>query len=90
MIHTQSSGDSLLKSYHKDNRFAPQLQIVKDYLYDNIASRYMTANIDALRDLNSIAVIRKDRCRISGEMVEFLSTDPQKFPEDPQMKLFNL
>lgn len=84
----------------REMRFASQLQTVKQYLFKQTASRYMVAidthipiqnvcrYVDMLKAGNSIAVVRKGYCRISGELVEFLSTDPEKFPNDSQLTLW--
>ena len=78
-----------------------QYKTVKLYLYYNIASRYMVAiftgipiqnvcrYVDMLRKTNSIAIVRIDKCQISGEMVEFLSTNPDNFPNDNQLRLWD-
>jgi len=84
---------------NKDSIFSSQKQCFSKYLFKNIASRYMVAiatnipiqnccrYVDMLKDTNSIAVVRKDKCKISGEIVEFLSTNPALFPKDNQLKL---
>jgi len=93
--HHKNTPDSLHKRH-----YSSQLQIVREYLRKKTASRYMTAidteipiqnvcrYVEMLKSSNSIAVVRKDYCRISGEMVEFLSTDPDKFPQDSQLKIW--
>jgi hypothetical protein len=40
-----------------------------------------------LRKMDAVAVVKKDRCTISGEWVEYRPTDPDKFPQSPQLKL---
>lgn len=84
-----------------NGRFAPQLTIIHDYFLNEPASRYMAAiatkvpiqnvcrYVEMLKAANSIAVVRKGYCRISGEPVEFLSTDPEKFPKDSQLNLWD-
>jgi hypothetical protein len=78
-----------------------QYKTVYWYLYHNTASRFMVAvcagipiqnvcrYVDALRKSNSIAIVRIDKCKISGEMVEFLSTNPDNFPKDNQLHLWD-
>ena len=82
--------------------YQSQLRTVSHYLYHNTASRFMTAietdipiqnvcrYVDMLRKHGHIAVVRHDRCEVSGEVVEYLTTNPVKFPRDEQLKLFEL
>jgi hypothetical protein len=44
--------------------------------------------VDMLKDCNSIAVVNKGYCRISGELVEYLSTNPELFPKNVQLNLW--
>lgn len=90
----------LHKGQGKDNQYASQLQVVREYFKVKTASRYMVAietqvpiqnvcrYVDMLKSNNSIALVRKDYCRISGELVEFLSTNPELFPKDSQLKIW--
>jgi hypothetical protein len=94
------SKNSLLIDADKDTKFITQLKRVNEYLKTNAASRFMVAvdtgvpiqnvcrHVDMLFDNNLIAVIRKDRCRISGKIVEFLSTNELLFPKSNQLTLF--
>jgi hypothetical protein len=43
--------------------------------------------VSMMKDYNSVAVVKKDKCKISGLMVEFISTNPSLFPVDYQMKM---
>jgi DNA-binding transcriptional regulator LsrR (DeoR family) len=84
----------------KERKQPSQLRTVNHYLYHHTASRFMLAvntgipiqnvcrYIEALRKHNQVAVVRHDRCEVSGERVEFLTTNPAKFPRDGQLKLF--
>ena len=94
-------GSSLRNLQSKDSHYISQIQIVKGYLAINTASRFMVAvdtgipiqnvcrYVDMLKDRNAIATVRKGHCKISGELVEFLSTDPVKFPSDSQLTLWD-
>lgn len=89
-----------LTSQSKDNYYLCQLKIVRQYFFENSASRFMAAvdtqipiqnicrYVDKLKDSFSIEIVRKDKCRISGEWVEFLSTNPEMFPPENQLNLF--
>jgi len=97
---TNSSEISSQKRQDKNTKYETQCRTVSSFLYKNIASRYMTAiytgvpiqnvcrYIDLLKKQNSICIVRIDKCQISGEMVEFLSTNPDNFPKCNQLKLF--
>jgi len=83
-----------------ENKHISQLRSVVQYWKTNTASRYMVAKatniplqnicryVDMLKTSNSIAIIRKDYCQISGELVEYLSTNEEVFPFQNQLKLF--
>ena len=85
----------------KDIKYLTQYRIVRQFLYQNTASRYMVTiytgvpiqnvcrYVDMLRKHNAIAVIRKDKCRISKEWVEFLSPNPANFPKCSQLELWD-
>ena len=85
---------------NKDNISYSQYERIEDFLRDNTASRYMAAidtgipiqnvcrYVDMMSKRDLIAVIRKDKCAISGEMVEFLSTNPDIFPKEKQLKFW--
>lgn len=88
------------KGNDKDNRFKAQLHIIYEYLKENTSSRYMAAidtgisiqnvcwYVKELRKNGLVAVLKMDKCRISGEWVEMLTTDSSKFPVSPQLKLW--
>lgn len=69
------------------------------YLRQHTVGRWMAAEavgmplqsvcwaIRDLRNADAVAVVRKDKCAISGEWVEYLTTDPDKFPKSNQLKL---
>lgn len=44
--------------------------------------------VDMLRKQNAIAILRIDKCQISGEFVEFLSCNSELFPKSKQLNLF--
>ena len=84
-----------------ENKHLSQLRILSSYWRKNLASRYMAATatgvpiqnvcryVDMLKASNSIAIVRKDYCKITGELVEYLSTNKELFPKDHQLKLFD-
>ena len=88
------------KRQRKDKNFQSQLEVVKFYLKDHDSSRYMIAvstqipiqnvcrHVDNLFKSDLVAIVRKGKCNISGEWVEFLTTDPDKFPISNQLSLF--
>jgi len=45
--------------------------------------------IGELRKADAVAVARKGRCAISGKWVEYLTTDPDKFPQSNQLTLWS-
>jgi hypothetical protein len=69
------------------------------YLRKHTVGRWMAAEavgmplqsvcweVGQLRRANAVAVVRKDRCTISGEWVEYITTDPDKFPQSQQLQL---
>lgn len=87
-------------SNDKINHFISQFKRIELYFRENTATRFM-ASIDTgipiqnicryvedLEDLGLIAVVRKDKCQISGCMAEYLTTNPELFPKDNQLKLW--
>ena len=82
-----------------DAKYDSQLQKVYHYWKSTIASRYMIAiatdipiqnicrHVEILKTTGQIAIVSKDYCAITGELVEFLSTDENNFPPDNQLKL---
>ena len=95
-----NSNQTPFNSNDKGNHFDNQLKVLEQYFKENTVSRYMAAidtgipiqnvcrYIAMLYDMDLIAVIRKDKCQISGEIVQFLSTNPELFPNDNQLKLW--
>ena len=87
-------------SNDEGTKYLNQLKRVNEFLSKNSASRYMVSvytgipiqsvcrRVVELFDSESIAIVRKDKCKISGHWVEFLTTDPDKFPEDYQLNIF--
>lgn len=83
-----------------EDKYLPQLRKVRNAFYDEPKSRFMVAIetgvpiqnvcrlVDMLRDDNNIAIAKKGCCEISHELVEFLTTNPEDFPEDNQLTLF--
>jgi hypothetical protein len=99
-MNEHKTSEISLNKQDKDNKYIAQLKVVSEYLRQNEASRLMVAidtgiliqnvcrHVSTLQKANSIAVIRKDICRISGRFVEFLTTDKAKFPKSEQLILF--
>ena len=78
-----------------------QYDIVKSAFYHDPKSRFMVAvetdvpiqnvcrYVDMYRDLNQIAIARMDYCKITNQLVEFLTTDAELFPPNNQLELFS-
>lgn len=73
-------------------------RMLREYLRHHTVSRWMAAvavgmplqnvcwEVGQLRKSNAVAVVKKGRCAISGEWVEYITTDPDKFPKANQLK----
>jgi len=84
-----------------ENKFESQYTVIKKAFYSKPQSRFMASietripiqnvcrYVDMLRDENKIAVSKKDYCKISNHLVEFLTTNPEEFPDNNQLELFN-
>lgn len=95
-----NSNQTPLNSNSKYNQFLNQLKRIELYFNDNIATRYMAAidtgisiqnicrYVDMLRDSNLIAVVKNDYCQISGCKAEYLTTNPELFPNDNQLTIW--
>lgn len=95
-----SNNQTPLNSSNKDNHFINQLTIIDAYFKENVATRYMAEidtgicrpnicrYVDMLRDQNLIAVVKKDLCKISKYKAEYLTTNPELFPKDNQLKIW--
>ena len=100
--HNTTPGKSLHSEYAKDNKYTSQLQKLESHYLRNTTSRYMASvatgiplqnvcrYVDMLFKSESIQVIRKDKCLISGEWVEFLSCDAKLFVKSTQLNLFEI
>ncbi len=85
----------LYSSHSKGTIYPSQLQITQKYFEDHTVSRFMAAvatgipiqnicrYVDSLFKSDDIAIIRKDHCRITGEIVEYLSCNKSLFPKRP-------
>ena len=85
-----------------DIHYGTQLKEVQEFLIHNTTSRFMIAvytgipiqnvyrYIDTLSKSDLCQVVRKNRCKISGMWVEFLSYNPSRWPPDNQLKLFEV
>jgi hypothetical protein len=88
------------KGRNKGTKSAANKKVVYNYLRHHSASRFMVAVatripiqtvcwlVGDLLQSNRVAVEKKGRCRISGWKVQFLTTDPAKFPKSNQLNLF--
>jgi hypothetical protein len=88
------------KGHNEGTTNATEMQVVYNYLLHHTASRFMVAIatripiqnvcwlVFHLRQANRISVEKYGRCRITGQLVEFLTTDPAKFPKSDQLTLF--
>ncbi len=91
-----------MKSFieNKSTKYLAQIKRFELYLQENTASRFMAAIdtglpiqnccrfVDMLKEQNAIAIVKKDKCQITGEIVEYLSTNPALFPKEKQLKLW--
>jgi len=76
-----------------------QEQRLRAYLRRHTVSRWMAARatriplqvvcwiVGDLRKMDAVAVVKKARCAISGRTVQYITTDPDKFPQSKQLKL---
>ena len=100
-MNITTDAPSLLKCDNKDKHLNGQLFRLHEYLFNHTASRFMAA-IDTgipiqnicrycrvLSKSNSIAVAKLDRCRVSGQWVEMLTTNPENFPPKIQLTLWD-
>jgi len=83
----------------KAKKRSAQARRLRDYLRRHTVSRWMAAvavgmplqsvcwQVGQLRKANAVAVVKKARCAISGEWVEYITTDPDKFPKSSQLQL---
>lgn len=101
MIQHTTSAKSLQTEQCKDKHFNSQLKRIESHYLVNTASRFMCAvdchipiqnvcrHVDSLFKSDDIAIIRKDHCRITSEIVEYLSCNKSLFPKRPiQFDLF--
>jgi len=97
----QNSNQNPLIDSNKDKYFPNQLKRTELYFKEFTATRYMASvdtgisiqnicrYVDELRESNKIAVVRIDYCQISRFKAEYLTTNPELFPSDNQLKLWN-
>lgn len=90
-----------VKSKPKGNTRAAQAKRLRNYLKRHTVGRWMAAKalriplqtvcwiVGDLREADAVAVARKGRCAISGKWVEYLTTDPDKFPQSNQLTLWS-
>lgn len=84
-----------------DSKNEDQNRVVYKLLHDKILTRNQIElitgirinvicwRIHDLREQNRIAVVKKGACPVTGEDVEFLTTDPALFPKKTQTELFS-
>jgi hypothetical protein len=83
----------------KDNHFISQLQMIREYFENNMASRLLCSVAAGIRisiicylvgmffDSEDIQVVRRDYCYVTGELVQFLSADPEQWPKNQNRQL---
>jgi hypothetical protein len=88
-----------VKDKPKGNSRSAQGARLRSYLRRHTVGRWMAARatriplqtvcwiIGDLRKAQAVAVVRKSRCAISGQWVEYLTTDPAQFPKSNQLTL---
>ena len=94
---------SLIVRQPKDNTHEAQEKIVFDYLLLHVASASMVTDATGVpqknitrykrtfEDAGRLQQIKKDRCKITGRYVWYLTTNKDLFPKIPtQLTLFNL
>ncbi|MCF8461272.1 MAG: hypothetical protein K9G46_11150 [Flavobacteriales bacterium] len=89
------SGDS------KGRKRQAQRRELYAYLRKHTVSRWMAAQtlniplqsvcwaVGQFCKADAVAVVRKGKCAVSGEWVEYTTTDPEKFPKSNQQKIFS-
>jgi len=83
----------------KGKKRSTQEQRLREYLRRHTVSRWMAARatriplqvvcwiVGDLRKMDAVAVVKKARCAISGRTVQYITTDPDKFPKSKQLQL---
>ena len=96
--HNPNQNPSFLHNEGTEN-YRNQLVVIRDFLQNNTATRYMIAiktgipiqsvcyRVAALFESDRVAVVKIDHCQISGHNAEYLTTDPEQFPDNLQTKL---
>lgn len=86
------------KAMERNKNRQAKARMLREYLRHHTVSRWMAAvavgmplqnvcwEVGQLRKSNAVAVVKKGRCAISGEWVEYITTDPDKFPKANQLK----
>lgn len=94
--HNNTAFDS---EQFKGKERSTQEQRLRAYLRQKTVSRWMASVatgiplqvvcwiVGDLRKMDAVAVVKKARCAISGRVVEYITTDPDKFPKSNQLKL---
>ena len=95
----QTNSNQSLSNNKGTEKYRNQLVIIREFLFTNNATRYMIAEltgipiqsvcyrIGALLKSGSVAIVKKDRCQISGHKAQYLTTDPEQFPDNLQTKI---
>lgn len=94
-----TTGKGKHKRCSKDTNYLSQIEQIKQYFETNTASRLTCSEfigirisnicwlVDMLFDSEDIQVVRKDYCSVTGELVQFLSCDPEQWPEQHTKQL---
>ena len=89
-----------LNGHNKDSKYLSELQRVYESFFEQPKSRLQVAfdvgtfqgnicwHVRELRKCNKIAIAKKAHCKITGRLVEYLTTNPELFSKDRQLNLF--
>ena len=84
----------------KDTNYLPQLQRVYESFFEQPKTRLQVAfdegtfqgnlcwHVRKLRKSNKIVVVKKGHCKVTGYLAEYLTTNPEYFPKQRQLNLF--
>lgn len=99
MTEHRHTANKELEHLKDSKRREAQRRKLHAYLKRHTVSRWMAAEalgiplqsvcwaVGQFRKADAVAVVKKGKCAISGEWVEYITTDPDKFPKSDQLKL---
>jgi hypothetical protein len=94
--------ESLTFRKSKDNTYKTQEKMVYDYLLFNVVSATMVTHATGVvqknvtrfkrkfEALGLLAEVKNSKCKITGRVVAYITTNPALFPKQTQLTLFNL